>query len=266
MVHFRVMAKKLVGVIIPDVHEKIGTLKTLVEKYDPQVDWIAFLGDWFDSFRGLTWETHETTRWLAENLFNPKYVFLWGNHDLHYAYPINGLVCSGFDPKKLAIIQNHFTNKHWKQFKLMHFLGEQPEPNENRSEWLLSHAGLHPYFIHPVKGWDRKFLAEKSELAMYSVAFERTAAPLIQVGRGRGGDARVGGVVWLDWNQEFEPIADLNQIVGHTPGDTVRTKVLRDKSNDPDKHGTITSMNYNLDTHLNHVLLVYDDSFVIESI
>lgn len=251
--------KKLIGVIVPDVHEQIAKLKKLLEKYDPLVDWVVFLGDFFDTFKGLTWETHETTRWLAENLLNPKYVFCWGNHDIHYAYPINALVCSGFDPKKLAITKDHLSDKHWKQFKLMHFLGDKPKGNDDRNEWLCSHAGLHPYFVHPFQGWDRKYLADQSEQAMYKLKYEQNAVPLIQCGRGRGGIARVGGVIWLDWNREFVPIEGLNQIVGHTPGDDVRTKVLRDKSDDEKKRGSVISMNYNIDTHLNHVLLVYED-------
>lgn len=250
---------KLIGVIIPDVHEQIGKLKKVIEKYDPDVEWIVFLGDFFDTFKGLTWETHETTRWLADNLLNPKYVFVWGNHDLHYMMPINAMICSGFDAKKLAIIRNILSDKHWKQFKLAHFLWDQPEPNEDRNEWLVSHAGLHPYFIHPYHGWSRKYVAEQCEEAMYKLKYEQNVVPLLQCGRGRGGIARIGGIVWADWNREFEPIEGLNQIVGHTPGDDVRTKVLRDKSNDPKKRGSVVSMNYNLDTHLNHVLLVYDN-------
>ena len=253
------MEKKLIGVIVPDVHEEIGRLKKVLEKYDPLVDWIVFLGDFFDTFEGLTWKTGEITRWLAENVFNPKYIFCFGNHDLHYMMPINNLVCSGFDPKKLEIIRNILTDKHWKMFKLMHFLFDAPQPNEDRNEWLVSHAGLHPYFVHPFHGWSRKFMQEQCDEALHKLKFEQNVVPLLQCGRGRGGIARVGGVVWADWNREFEPIEGLNQIVGHTPGDDVRTKVLRDKSTDPDKKGRIVSMNYNVDTHLRHVLLVYND-------
>jgi hypothetical protein len=43
-------------------------------------------------------------------------------------------------------------------------------------------------------------------------------------GRGRGGPARIGGLVWLDWNTEFTPIEGLNQIVGHSSGSEVRVK------------------------------------------
>jgi hypothetical protein len=35
-------------------------------------------------------------------------------------------------------------------------------------------------------------------------------------GRSRGGPKKGGGIVWLDFKQEFQPIEGLKQIVGHT--------------------------------------------------
>ena len=37
-----------------------------------------------------------------------------------------------------------------------------------------------------------------------------------QVGSSRGGRFRAGGIVWCDFDHEFQPIEDLRQIVGHT--------------------------------------------------
>jgi hypothetical protein len=110
-------------------------------------------------------------------------------------------------------------------------------------------------------GFDKKWLFNTEEEAMYKLRHEQQVAPLLQCGRGRGGIARVGGVVWADWNTEFVPIEGLNQVVGHTPGDVVRTKMLRNKE------GRIVSANHNLDTHLNHVILVLEDgTFQIERV
>ena len=261
------MAKKLVGMIIPDVHEQIEKVKKLLEKY-PDL-WVVFLGDWFDSFanHGLpTYNTFETCRWLRENILNPLYTFLWGNHDLHYAFPINAMCCSGWNGQKLSIIRNHLgdTKEGWKKFKLFHWIGE-PANNDERGnvenkEYLCTHAGLHPYLLNPVLGFGKKCLAEMEEEALYKLRYEQQVVPLLLCGRGRGGPGRVGGVVWLDWDQEFTPIEGLNQIVGHTPGDAVRTKVVREE-------GKVVSFNYAIDTHLKYVILVYeDDTFKIESV
>jgi len=36
------------------------------------------------------------------------------------------------------------------------------------------------------------------------------------VGHARGGNLKAGGIVWCDFDHEFQPIDDLRQIVGHT--------------------------------------------------
>jgi hypothetical protein len=257
------MAKKLVGVIVPDVHEQYEKLLKILAKY-PGL-WMVFLGDWFDSFANHgapTTNTFAICKWLQENIVNPLYTFLWGNHDLHYAFPINDLCCSGWNRNKLAIIRNHIgdTMEGWKRFKLFHWIGEAANEEEKgnliqSNEYLLSHAGLHPYLLHPVYGFGKQYLQERAEEALYKARYEKTVTPMLAIGPGRytGARVRCGGVVWLDWNTEFTPVEGLNQIVGHTPADNVRTKMLRNKA------GVIVSANYCLDTHLNHVILVFDD-------
>ena len=37
-----------------------------------------------------------------------------------------------------------------------------------------------------------------------------------QIGHSRGGRYRTGGIVWCDFDREFQPIDDFRQIVGHT--------------------------------------------------
>lgn len=239
--------------IIPDVHEQIVKLKRILKKYGKEASHVVFLGDFMDTFDGLTWQTFETVRWLAENVSNPNYTFIWGNHDMHYAFPIDGVMCSGFDPNKLKIVQEHLTPKHWEKFKLMHWIGEKTTDGnlENPPKvWFCAHAGLHPYLLHPVLGFDREALAAIEERTMYQLRYCHTVLPVIRAGRGRGGPALVGGVDWLDWNTEFIPITGLNQIVGHSPDKTVRIK----NGND--------SINYCLDTHLKHVIQLDDDGGV----
>jgi hypothetical protein len=62
----------------------------------------------------------------------------------------------------------------------------------------------------------------------------------------RGGPARYGGILWCDWNA-FEPIKDLPQIVGHTPGREVRYK----------------GNSICLDTHLHHYGLLENGELTV---
>jgi hypothetical protein len=248
------MSKKLktVGVIIPDVHEQVVRLKAILRYYADAL-WFVFLGDFMDTFKGLTWETFEMVKWLAANARNPKYTLLWGNHDIHYAFPIEGVtMCSGFDKNKLKIVQQSLDdNDHWKAFKLMHWIGTPANDDERGNvpskEFLCSHAGMHVALLNPIMGFEKQSLLALEEEALYDLRYCQTLRPLLAPGKGRGGWQRVGGVDWLDWDTEFQPINGLNQIVGHSYGTEVRIK------QGPD------SYNYCLDTHLRHVIEVKED-------
>jgi hypothetical protein len=83
----------------------------------------------------------------------------------------------------------------------------------------------------------------------------------------------VGGITWLDWTTEFQPVPGLHQIVGHTPGEFTRGRHL-----DPDgaevkievRKATVIedmpgagrrpwrSLNWCLDTGLKQVAIVDD--------
>lgn len=249
---------KIVGLIVPDVHEQIVLLKAVLKKY-PDVEWVKFLGDFMDTFDGLTWQTHEMVKWLRDNIANPKYEFIFGNHDIHYAFPVEGVMCSGWDKNKLEIVRQHLTDKdHWQKFKLMTWIGSPaPSTDEDKgnlvvkpTEWLLSHGGIHPSLLNPIMGFDKGSLLALEEEALWKLRYCQQITSLIAIGRGRCGWARVGGVDWLDWQTEFVPIPGLNQIVGHSAGKEVRIKKCHD------------SMNYCVDTHLRHVVEVREDGSV----
>jgi len=232
--------------IIPDHHEQPAKLKRILKKY--KADHYYFLGDHMDSFAGLTHDTWMTIGFIRDHVQDGDKTFLWGNHDLHYAFPYPELICSGWDKSKLQMIRNTLSDPlHWKRFKLMQWLDL---PTGQR--FLMSHAGLHPYMLHPVHGFADHALADMEERAMYQLRYCQTVTALLKCGRGRGGKG-TGGIVWLDWDSEFEPIPGLNQIVGHSPNAMVRQQNIEDT--DPTK----ASINYCLDTHLNHVMLVHDD-------
>ncbi len=78
--------------------------------------------------------------------------------------------------------------------------------------------------------------------------------PWLDAGFARGGKQVVGGITWLDWHDEFEPVPYLNQIVGHTQ--------LRY----PEEKTTENSKNYCLDTKNRHIGILEDRVLYINEI
>ncbi len=192
-------------VIVPDCHEAIGQLKRLLAQAGP-CDRTVFLGDWFDSFHRTRQTTADTIDWLKDNHQRTDCEFLFGNHDLSYAFPgIRELLCSGYSLETAALLSRH--SEIWRPFKLLaHVDG-----------WLITHAGVHPEAIcvDDIDGCLQRVL----------IGLENgTAGVAVRAGRARGGFQRKGGVTWLDWEREFEPIPGIKQIVGHTHGKTPRWK------------------------------------------
>lgn len=230
------------GLIVPDVHEQVRRLKAILRQFEEAVDYVVFLGDFMDTFLGLTPETEETILWLRDNLQNRKYRFCVGNHDMSYRFPKEQIICSGYDRAKQRLTDEHLTRDHWKQMKLHHWISDS-----GSSEWLLSHAGLHPSLLHPVLGLDKKWLIGREKEAFYNLTFDiGLLDPFFRAGTSRGGWAKVGGMTWLDFGREFRPIEGTNQIVGHSNGLTIR------------ENNTPNSRNYCIDTHLRHVALIED--------
>jgi Calcineurin-like phosphoesterase len=240
------------GLIVPDSHEQYAKLVRVLAEYEPQVDWVLFLGDFLDTFDGLTENTHLICKWLMENVANPKYHFLWGNHDIHYAFPWDDLKCSGWTGAKRKVVAGYLDHSHWKHFRCIAWIeGDKTKPGPR--EWLCTHAGIHEYMLHPVHGYDREALFDMEEIVLSDLQFAKVH-PWLQAGRGRGGNARVGGVDWLDWNSEFAPIPGLNQIVGHTHGSIPRIKETSD------------SFNICIDDGLKHVILIEDGKIELKGV
>jgi len=117
---------------------------------------------------------------------------------------------------------------------------------------VVSHSGFHPAWL------------EGAELGRYRELIDRLGAKAwdclnrgehhFLLGRGvsRSGDQKIGGINWLDWD-ELVPIPGLNQLVGHTPSQSVRHK------------NTPTSQNICLDTNLRHYAVFEDGQLEIKS-
>lgn len=216
--------------VIPDIHQKTHLVDAILAS-EVKYDEVVFLGDWFDSFQEppLVNSFKNTCKYLKSLLLDhpqrEKFVFLTGNHDVSYIYCNNGpskspfphpdaYFCSGFTEAKAKIFRSEFYDQNLKdEFFLTNFkLAHQSQG------FTLSHAGIHPSYLP---------LTENIETLVSKVLpnvwenFRNLDHPRNKVLSGAGyaryGNVPVGGLIWLDWRQEFLPAARIgSQIVGHT--------------------------------------------------
>ena len=221
----------MMTLIIPDVHLRYEHVDKILKHEAP--DRAIFLGDHFDQFDDDEQQNKKAAQWIKDRQnTHPEDEWLWGNHDTSYAFSNRYTKCSGYDFHKDAAINSVLSRKEWDRFKFYTWLDDKT---------LLSHAGLHPYYLtrkdpkDSIKDW----LAQEAKTA-YMTMCNNGGHWMYGAGYARGGSQPKGGVNWLDWNQEFTPIKGLNQVVGHT---VVRAPGYKEAED---------SWNYNLDTCNSH--------------
>ena len=230
------MVAKKRTLIIPDIHERVGKLKLIEEKLFPEAGRIVMLGDFFDTFKYHN--AKDAAVWVKEH---PEVEKLWGNHDAHYAFKHPMFKCSGYSRDSQIIINSVLDLADWKQFKIYTKVGK----------YTVSHAGFHPALLSLM---EPAAVDHALELA-FSGGFHAMWAP----GVISGGYAPFGGPTWLRWEQ-LEPIKDLPQIVGHTIDKDVRRKSW----DDGDHLHSADISSYCLDTALQHVMWVDEDTNAVE--
>jgi len=209
------VAKPMSTLIIPDLHHHTDHADhwLATQRYDR----VVFLGDYFDDFGDDVGDAFKTARWLRERMDSTEDIFLLGNHDAAYLFPHSpALECPGFTRPKARSIHEVMEPRHWARFQLAHF----------EQGWLLSHAGFHPVWMK--EPTVEKILA-RCDKAM-QLARKRKIDPILGAGEDRGGLQKFGGPLWMDFDS-FVPIPQINQIVGHTPGEAVRDKIAPDSRN-----------------------------------
>jgi hypothetical protein len=185
--------------IIPDLHLRYKRAQQIIDH--EACDRVLFLGDFFDDWHDTPEMNRKMALWVkSRQLRHPEDIWLFGNHDTSYAF---NLPCSGYSIEKSLAINEVMV---WGKFKFYHFLGP----------WLCTHAGLHPSYIPPLTkdlaGWLASEQNEALEALQKGGKHWITAA-----GKARGGSWPWGGLTWLDFREEFEPVPGLNQVFGHTP-------------------------------------------------
>ena len=251
--------------VIADIHLNFVRAQRVIDSVPH--DKLVLTGDYFDAYSSTVTQTENTAVWLKENiLHNQKVVALLGNHDTTYVFNNRNFICSGYFESYAFSINNILNESDKSKFRVYHI----------DQGFVFSHAGLSNYFW---KKYSSKF--EKSEEETKLQFFDRVMSvyskdaiidasngldvELFAAGWDRGGINRVGGINWIDWHS-FAPINGINQIVGHTthriPQILVQYKgggFIKQDITEYNKNNKETlSINYNLDTHLNHYAVIED--------
>ncbi|RNJ80109.1 MAG: hypothetical protein EB829_00760 [Nitrosopumilus sp. H8] len=217
--------------IVPDIHNKTESAEGIIKAVNP--DHTIFLGDYFDSFGDSHMHADSTAKWLKESLARPDRTHLVGNHDLSYMASNPYLKCSGYDTIKYEVIAGYDID--WKKLSLYCWIND---------DWLCTHAGLSKKFYELFDDSVHRVL-ESSIHDLDAIEDINSLHPFFQVGRLRGGSEQTGGILWCDY-EEFEDIAGVRQIFGHTNSERVRHA-----ANGNSEH-------YCIDTGLRHYA-VYDN-------
>lgn len=184
-------------IFVGDIHGRYNIVQRIFEKFPDHT--IYFVGDFIDSYNRDEMEQIDSLKLVLEKIKEGKAYSLFGNHEVSYMYEKKR--CSG-----------------WKYYKQTLFDTIKPEVMLN-FKWfvffkeydiLFTHAGITKQF------WDKYGLTKDNlEKTLLSwTTFERS--PFFDVGYCRGGNQEVGGPLWCDWIEEFEPVDGLIQVFGHT--------------------------------------------------
>lgn len=221
---------------IGDIHGKYNLMKKIVEQFSDSHKMI-FVGDFVDSYNESRTEQLKCIELILELIKNNKAESVLGNHEMSYLFKEHE--CSGRS-NDFYIMLLPYLNDILKYFKYYIYL-------EN-DKILITHAGLTKQI------WDdynlnfnnlKEFLEFKTQSNN-----NLRLNPLHYIAFSRGGNDNYGGIFWCDWNEEFKPISELKQIMGHTRYSSTNEKGIRIKE----------SYNFNIDCLDNYnEILEYDD-------
>lgn len=223
---------------IGDVHQKISKLKTILALEEVQnAKEVIFLGDYFDSYDDVH-QMKDTVAFLNDNVANPLYKFLMGNHDIHYLSTNKAYRCSGYSSTNHEYIKTNLSKEFRNKIKLYDL------QKISGKSVLFSHAGIHPsHFTVLTDATSHDSLVSFFDSLDIDINLNH---PLLHAGQDRGGRQYHGGILWCDW-YSLELIEGLFQIVGHTQHTYPQMMANAEMT---------TSCNINIDTNLDHFLKI----------
>lgn len=185
--------------VISDIHNRWKEVATAIKGFN--YDKIVFLGDIIDNRRETLKDIEETCLWFNEKIQDPNFIWLAGNHDLQYIYPqMTSLQCGNYSLDKQTIFDD-IVGENRNRHRLFHY----------ENDILFSHAGFQ-YDIVNESPNNVKNLEEVLISYLQNSIDNKSFRP----GIARSGYEYKGGFTWLDFDEEFEVVEGLNQIVGHT--------------------------------------------------
>lgn len=178
-------------ICVGDLHGKIEIAEGLLQDKEQE---IIFIGDFLDSFDRTTMDQLKLLHIVLEAVNTRDNVStLMGNHELSYLEP--SYQCSGFN----------WTVDAQLTVDVKQMMRQQLNTWIEREGFLLTHAGVTKPWI-PGKQQD-------TPIAYLEIAPNEA---LYQIGHSRGGSYNVGGPLWCDYHDDFEPITGVKQVFGHT--------------------------------------------------
>ena len=200
-------------IIIPDVHGREFWRWAVAHRKEE--DSVIFLGDYLDPYEGEWIYWSDAYQGLLDIIAlkreNPeKVVLLFGNHDLHYLFPVlRGSRYNEFQAEKIR--KTFVDNMDCFQMAAEYEIGGQ--------RYLFTHAGVnktwaekHVNLFGPVN----QVTAETFNRLMFKDAFIEALGDISQL---RWGRDHAGSMVWADV-EEFEwsesRLPNVIQVFGHT--------------------------------------------------
>ena len=237
--------------VLADPHQDVNKLDRIIKA--EAADEVVCLGDWFDSFfLDAPYHVENTCKSLINFLNKENCHTLIGNHDLHYFYPSKYTICSGYANDKRDYIDDIFGS-------LKNHIAKKFKWYIQIDNFLCTHAGVSsahffPYLkVNKISDW----LDNEGHVADLRL---QTDQPhwFYGAGKARSGKLDKGGIVWLDFNSEFEPIEGLKQIVGHTYSKAIRPHHLEGSLNPNDWN------NICIDCCLNQYLIIQNKTIEVK--
>lgn len=198
--------------IIPDVHGRIFWRQALKEK---QYKHVIFLGDYVDPYPQEGIYPDEAKNELVDIITYAREnrdttTLLLGNHDMHYKSDLFNRLAEGTRYAYfLQKILGPLFNDNDDLFQLAY------EADFEDTHCLFTHAGVSSVWYESHKEIVGELNAENLNRLAKS---DDGIRAISDVGRARGGFAKVGGILWADLDEVnyATPIKEGYQIFGHT--------------------------------------------------
>lgn len=213
------------NLIIGDIHAKPHIINALIN-YPIKFRRYIFLGDYADDWLAYPELNQNTIQMLIDfkHENHGKVFLLLGNHDLSEWEP-EIFKCAGFNPQTSFYLKDLYSHK---DFQIAYSIGNT----------LFTHAGVtldwYNEFIKPNIKLNPKMPLATQISTYMNLKFKEEDLDfyyaLRLAGAGRCGTSKNPSPIWADKDElTFNPIPNLNQIVGHTPIETA-TKIKIDDS------------------------------------